>query len=619
MPSTRQGSMLGAATGTWRPRATSAEPQQTISLKARPHDPSEQARREGPADRRERWPDRRIKTKVFLTSLVLNLAAALVLAYRWEIGHSDGLSRTANAWYVLYSRDPHLAAIGFVWPVLPSLVQLPLLPLARLVGHPEIAGFVMSALAGAGVLAVLAAVLGALGITGWTRLFWLAAVQLHPQFWYLAAIGVAEQPFTFFICLAVLAFLRLPERDMALAGLGISLAVAFYVRYEALGYLAGFALLTLLLPPRGLAASAERRGSPRSVRECLRTPLCEAWHRLRSHWELLEGRFLVVIAPSAYGVLLWVLMNWLIMGDPLYFQRSVFSLNSAYDVARNAGPSHPLYALIGSVPLTAEYAIKRLTEVHVALPVLTLFAIWTSWTRREWRLLGLVGLVASAVAFTSAQVFVGTLPNYLRYWSFATPFAVILAAGCVHACRHAPQRRLNVLRQCCAALLVLGVLLNVVALGEETVSVDEQRLGAELRGDHRRAEERATVDSWWIRHYDAALLAPVLNELSADGLTLIDIETAYHTIVRVQHPERLVIASDRDFDTILKNPQHYLRYIVISDPASGGARDLVNQHYPGLFEGQVPWVRLVREVTGTIQPWRIYEITTNDTSGRSTE
>ena len=37
----------------------------------------------------------------------------------------DAWSRITNAYYVLYSRDPHLAAIGFIWNPLPSLMAIP--------------------------------------------------------------------------------------------------------------------------------------------------------------------------------------------------------------------------------------------------------------------------------------------------------------------------------------------------------------------------------------------------------------------------------------------------------------------------------------------------------------
>ena len=60
---------------------------------------------------------------IFALSLAINLGLAYCLTFVWHIGHGDALSRTANAYYVLYSREPHLAAVGFAWPPLPSLLQ----------------------------------------------------------------------------------------------------------------------------------------------------------------------------------------------------------------------------------------------------------------------------------------------------------------------------------------------------------------------------------------------------------------------------------------------------------------------------------------------------------------
>ena len=74
------------------------------------------ARVESPA----RWWDRG-GTRMFFAALALNLAAAQVLGFQWRIGNADAITRTANAAFVLFSRDPHAAAVGFVWPVLPSL------------------------------------------------------------------------------------------------------------------------------------------------------------------------------------------------------------------------------------------------------------------------------------------------------------------------------------------------------------------------------------------------------------------------------------------------------------------------------------------------------------------
>jgi len=39
---------------------------------------------------------------------------------------TDSLARVANTYYVLFSRDPHVESIGFVWNPLPSILTLPL-------------------------------------------------------------------------------------------------------------------------------------------------------------------------------------------------------------------------------------------------------------------------------------------------------------------------------------------------------------------------------------------------------------------------------------------------------------------------------------------------------------
>src|SRR3982074_579514 len=65
-------------------------------------------------------------------ALAGSLAAATYLVFGVHVVIGDALSRVANAQYVLFSRDPHLAAIGFVWNPLPSLVELIVLPFRSL-------------------------------------------------------------------------------------------------------------------------------------------------------------------------------------------------------------------------------------------------------------------------------------------------------------------------------------------------------------------------------------------------------------------------------------------------------------------------------------------------------
>ena len=94
-----------------------------------------------------------------------------VLILRYNIVEGDGISRVANAGYALWSKDPHLSAMGFVWGPLPSLVELPVLQFSA--WWPELrtrglAGVVQSAAftAGCAVLIRLRAVDRSVG-AGW--------------------------------------------------------------------------------------------------------------------------------------------------------------------------------------------------------------------------------------------------------------------------------------------------------------------------------------------------------------------------------------------------------------------------------------------------------------------
>ncbi|MFI5269712.1 MAG: hypothetical protein ACHQ7M_20230, partial [Chloroflexota bacterium] len=412
---------------------------------------------------RPRWLADRTAQGIFVVGFIANFAAALLLTYVWRIGNADALARTANASYIVFSRDPHLAAVGFVWPVLPSFAQIPLLPPLRLLGHPELAGCVVSALSGAGVLVILSAILGMFGITGRTRLLWLALVQCNPQFWYLSGSGMAEIPSMLFLILGVYAFLKLSTNVLACTLLGTSLACAFLVRYEALSSMAASACAVLI--QHGTPGKQEQVTEGRMLVQ--RRPmgrLLVQWWPSRRDWSDLEGQLIAVLAPPCYAIVLWLLVNWIIMGDPLYFNDSTFSLAKAPDVARNFGPHHPLYADMHSLTNTLSYTFRRIAQAIILLPISAPLALVLGVWRGDRQLLGVVILTCGTFALTSAEVFVGTLPPYLRYWCLATPFAVVLAAACVQQIAHTRWTKLGLYGV--PLIMVVGVFVNLEGLND---------------------------------------------------------------------------------------------------------------------------------------------------------
>ena len=123
--------------------------------------------------------------------------------------------------------------------------------------------------------------------------------------------------------------------------------------------------------------------------------------------------------------------------------------------------------------------------------------------------------------------FIGTLPPFLRYWSYATVFTVVLAGACVAGLERIARGSATALRHGMTALLAVGVLLCANGMRDEAASFDERRLGSWIFQDQEAQESLKSVDFWWIRAHDSWLLAPVLDEISQHGLTLVDVETGY--------------------------------------------------------------------------------------------
>ena len=517
---------------------------------------------------------------IFVVAAAVNLLCAWWLTFVWVVGNGDAYTRTANAFYVLFSRMPHLAAIGFVWPPLPSFLQLPLLPVGRWIGHAEFAGPLLSSLVGAMVLVLLNAVLARLGTP--RRLRWplLVLTALNPTFLYLAANGMSEIVLLCFLLLVTLGYLLLPERVRPAVIIGAGLFLAFFTRYEALAAIAGAVAALSLQAPR----SGQR------------------WR------DALEGRLVVTLTPPLYAIGLWLFWNWLIKGDPLFFARSAYSLAAAPDVARVLGQEHFLYPAWGSATETVAYAASRLTHMNLAfLPAVAAVAVLAAVRRDRW-LAGLLLLLLSVPAFNAWQVYRGSLPSYARYWVYATPFATILAGAAYSATRGWPRR---LLVAALTLLLLASLPYNLLTMRDPRNSIDEQRIHSYLLSPGTEADLRQRDRYWRIRH-DAPLLARVIDERSRDGLVLMDSENAYGLILASRYPERFVITSDLDFQRRLTAPQQSVRFVLVIDPQAnrqvGAQRDMILRQYPQLYADGAPWAELDYDFTETLEPWRLYRV-----------
>lgn len=181
------------------------------------------------------------------------------------------------------------------WAPLPTLLALPLVQLPGSLGG-EWAHVMVAVVSGALIAACMSAWLKRCGVVAPIRVGVAVAVFLSPAIQKPALEGSSE---VIFSLLTLMAFCFLvswweTENLRSLAYLAIVVALAMVTRFQGILFLivTGAAILGHL---------ARRRGRRRYA----------------------EGTLIVFLLPPLYVAALWVISNWLIMGDPWFFLRGL--------------------------------------------------------------------------------------------------------------------------------------------------------------------------------------------------------------------------------------------------------------------------------------------------------
>ena len=144
----------------------------------------------------------------------------------------------ANGFYVLYSSDPHLAAIGFVWEPLQSVADMVVLlgnHLWPALSHNDMAGSLVSALAMAGAVFQMRAALREWGVSRAPRLVLTAFFALNPMILYYGGNGMSEALYLFTLITSTRYLLRwMRDGDLrSLAYSAVALGFCYLTRNEA--------------------------------------------------------------------------------------------------------------------------------------------------------------------------------------------------------------------------------------------------------------------------------------------------------------------------------------------------------------------------------------------------
>ncbi len=559
---------------------------------------------------------------VFWLAFAVYLGVGAFLVFGANVIMGDALARVAIAQRILFSRDPHLGAIGFVWNPLPVIALLPLVPIKALWPNLVEQGFVgsiCSALFMAGAVHQVRGFLTDIQINRLMRLTLTACFALHPMIVFYGANAMSEAPFLFFVLLGVRQLARWLRSGglVPLVYAGIALACAYLTRYDA----AAAGAVALL----GVAIMSFAR-SDGSRRQRFFIGMCDA---------------LIVGAPFLVAFALWAVLSWLITGVAFEQISSVYG-NAAQLRSLGVGPP--------TVANTFEWAVRGVKSILTLEPFLPVFMILTTISAiryRDLRPVLVTGVLGAVLAFMLWAYATGTILRSLRYFIVAVPLGILLASLVVSPNpsqrpgrdlrntvqprdllepfqgRERPaegsQARSRIAKPSLHGLTLASIVMLALALpagfyGMLDPSVDLRGDAIQLQAalnrdrpteDQIRASRRFLTEREIARYIDA-LHVP-------RGSVLVDDFLGFAIVLASHHPDQFIITSDRDFQIALADPAGSdIQYLLVPPPdAVLGGLDAINRTYSEIYEsgaGISVLVRHFEDVSDHNYNWRLYRV-----------
>jgi len=469
--------------------------------------------------------------------LVGYLVAAWIFRYWFGYFVGDALARTSKAVFMAASRDPHFGAVGFYWPPLPSTLQIPFVLALKPFGRMDFAGPISSALCSSLAVLALSRIGREAGLGRPANLAVCVLFGANPVVFVYAINGMSEACAFLCLLLVLMAWLRWTSgrRVTDLAIMGVAAGALVMTRIETLPIAAVLGLLA---------------GAGRDLRLGLM-------------------RAAVVALPPVFAVVVWIGTQGLLTGDPLDFLHQSAGGTPTYS---------PAFRYANGLPTAGGYLPAAEWAARIALvlgPVLVAVAVVGVWRRRTC-LYPALGLLLTAAVFPMVQIYLVAHQTGFGDFRYFTPIVVVeavsvcwLAGVAVGGSRGvgAPRRGLHVAVVAGSLTVLLGgATADVVyMLSERHTHVGkENQVLKVLLG--RRVPRGDSLS-------DARALMAVLDPHLAKGERVIADSgaTASFPFLVSRHPSGFIVQEDRDFQSILSNPDGRFSFIIVANSSPGGA------------------------------------------------
>jgi hypothetical protein len=534
---------------------------------------------------------------VFLAALAVYLIVAILLDFKYRSFNGDAVSRMANGFYILYSRDAHLAAVGFVWTPLQSMGDLLFLlgnDLWPALSHNDLAGSLVSSLAMAGAVYQILAALREWKVSLAPRLVLTTFFALNPMILFYAGNGMSEGLYLFTLIASTRYLLRwIRQGDLrSLAYSGVALGFSYLTRNEAfLGAVAG----TMVVG----AVSYWRSDGDRPLR--IRTAMAD---------------LTIFAIPPFTAAAGWAITSYVITGQ-FFGQFSSLYGNSAQE----------RYLTHRAISGRAMYEVQAIESLAPLLAIVLIASVIVALRRRDARILAPLAVLGGALGFDVLAYLANTIENFYRYFIVAVPLEVMLVGALVAAvqtpgrirAQEVPRTRSSLSRG--RFLRVLGgVMIVLVVMIPATTTTASAMFNPNIGAEQEDAlgfifHAHPTADDllWKARYphilalgsYFAALRLPD-GDIVADNFDV----CLPQLLTTISQPKVFVIPNDRDFQRVLADPiTFHVHYILEANPAQV-PNTSINVEYPRLWTSRSGFTKMVHNFPSrdTCPAYRLFRV-----------
>lgn len=476
---------------------------------------------------------------------IIEAVYGVYLSYYQGILLNDAFSRTANAFYVVFVKPARYSSIGLVWNPLPSTFQIPFMFLAR-IWRPIASGGIAAAITTAAFAALSSCIiydtLLKYKISKGYSFFITILYSINPFIFFYGCNGMSEA-FSFFFmiyCICKMGLWFRSGKSKHIIEIGFALAGLFFSRYEAIPFAAALGVCM------GLNILFNRKENKYIIAE----------NKSKEKFYYMEGTFILIFTPIAYAVVLWILFNFIISGNPLYFLNSVYSNVSQSTFAEVSGSLFQVFL----------YSMKR------ALPFLPVtFAIIILRIAQKklfkYDFLSFIMFVLFMLGFHYIMLLKGNSFGWLRFFAYSLPISAAWIPYELYIC---DKKYLKFAKSLFAVSLIVSGAFCYWALNDDDLAKEEKYA-------------RLTQETYVIADY-------INKNINYEDRILLDVFTLSGVMLNIENTDNLVVSSSLDFEECVEDPVHNnIDYILVPSPNGIGNLDAINIVYKDLYENGTDW------------------------------